>query len=374
MGGNSFTEPEYTRAVSKHASSRTSVTKKAEEKALSTGKLDPQVDPAMHGVIRQTKPRFNKVEGLGYWELATGIPIPIETRLDTTGSMGSNVDRALKALPQQYMLCSSMLSPGFQLQLSTGIFGDVQDRFVLCRPKFADSADRLVERLTLMVPEGKGGGNGGEDPHYGLFGAAYLTNARINSYGLMGYDFTISDEPARYELIEEQLIRVFGQEVFLKTIENGFKINPKDLPSTKEVVQDLLKRAHAFFIQIDNDDRTTRFWKEIFGEQRVIFLSNIDYLPLVQAAVVGLTEGTLTMSTVTDFLAKNGAGKRADEIARSVAHIPIGAQAILRSKLKRNLPQKGDIFQEKTDLWPIDKDIELQSKKSDTKEADIKWL
>ena len=374
MGGNVYTDDDYSRAVSKHTTDSRNITKRAEQRAISTGTLDPQVDPAMNGVIRNSKPRYIHNEKLNLWELEVGIPIPIETRLDTTGSMGDNVDKALTALPQLYKMCSSVV-PGLQLQLATGIFGDVQDKFVLCRPKFADSADRLVERLTLMVPERMGGGNGGEDPHYGIFGAAYLTDARINKYGLMGYDFTISDEPARYELIDDQLIRIFGGEVFSKVAENGFKISKTDLPSTKEVIQDLLKRAHAFFIQIDNDTRTTRFWVDVFGKERVVSLSDISYLPHIQAVIVGLTEGFLTLNTAVDFLVNNGASNMAEKIVRSVAHIPIGAQAVLRSKMDRSIPKKGDLFREKTDLWPIeDIDIESQQKLPAAKEANINWL
>lgn len=373
MGGPVFTDHDYDQSINKHTSGSSFVTKKAEEKAFSTGKLDPQVDPAEYGVIRYSKPRYTTDEETGLFRLEVGIPMPIETRLDTTGSMGNNVDRALKVLPKQYSLCSSVL-PDLVLQLATGIFGDCEDNFVLCRPKFAYSAERLVERLTLMAPEGGGHGNGGEDPHYGLFGAAYLTDAKINKYGLKGYDFTISDEPARDSFRQNQLIRIFGPDVFAKVAENGFNIDENDLPSTKEVVRDLLKRSHAFFLQIDKDSRTTMFWKNVFGEDRVISLLDIDYLPHIQALIVGLTEGFLTMNNAADFLKKNGVGNMAEEIVRSVAHIPIGAQAILRTNIDRPFPQKGDLFKEKTDLWPVEPDVIKLKKEVPTMEKNIKWL
>ena len=375
VGGNPHNDNDYYQSVSKFTSGTSNVTRNAEQKAFSTGKLNFQVDPSEMGVIRLSKAYFVLDEETGLWKLEYGIPMPIETRLDTTGSMGNNVDIALEALPRQYNLCSSVL-PEFALQLATGIFGDCDDRFVLCRPKFAHSAERLVERLTLMVPEKQGWGNGGEDPHYGLFGAAYLTDARIDKYGLKGYDFTVSDEPARSDFRKDQLIRIFGPDVFEKVAENGFKIDKNDIPSTQEVVQDLLKRAHAFFIQINYDSNTTVFWKCMFGSDRVVSLHDIKYLPHLQALIVGLTEGNLTMSTASDFLTENGASQpTAERIVRSVAHIPMGAQAILRAKLDKPLPKKGDLFNEKTDIWPVELTDIPPKKKAPTKKKDkIEWL
>ena len=53
------------------------------------------------------------------------------------------------------------------------------------------------------------------------------------------------------------------------------------------------------------------------------------------------------------FLKKNNVSDSdAKKIVRSVANIPIGAQASLPNFGKR--PKKGDLFKEKTDLWPID--------------------
>ena len=138
-----------------------------------------------------------------------------------------------------------------------------------------------------------------------------------------------------------------------KVKENGHKINVRDLPNTKEVVQDMLKRAHGFFLQVGNNHNTTQFWTEVFGSDRVVVLPSTELLPQVQATIIGLTEGTLDLKMVPDFLATaNVEKKAASAIVRSVANIPIGAQAALPNFLKR--PKKGDLFKEKTDIWPID--------------------
>ncbi len=351
MGRNVFSEVSYKTATRAFVPDHGPTTSRAEQEARVTGKLDPLVDPAGYGVIRRSLPRFEERSD-GTWEMTIGTPVPVETRVDTTGSMGGNVDVAVRVLPDAFGLCSDVL-PGCDLQMATGIFGDCVDRFVLCRPQFEMEAEKLVKQLTLMVPERNGGGNGGEDPHYGIFGAAYLTAAYINRIELKGYDFTISDEPARYQLDERELKRIFGDEVFEKVEANGFTIDPENLPSTKDVVQTLLKRAHAFFLEVEGWDNSTHsFWLDVFGPERVVVLPSTEVLPQVQAVIIGLTEGTLGLDQVTEFLTSNNVSTAdAEAILRSVSNIPIGAQAALPNYSRR--PQKGDVFKEKTDLWPI---------------------
>jgi len=307
--------------------------------------------------------------------MAVGPPMPKEDRLDTTTSMHDSTDIAIQVLPDSYGLCLSVL-PGYDLQMATGVFGDIQDPIVLCRPQFEMTAAKIVESLTLMVPV-RDGGDIPEDPHYGIFGAAYLTDTYISKIGLRSYDFTISDAPGRYLLDEKQLLRIYGPDVFAKTAENGYQIDHNNLPSTVEVVQDLLKRAHGFFFQVYNRSDTTKFWTEVFGRERVIVLPSTQMLPQVQAAVIGLTEGTLDLLQVTDFLRENNINKEdARRITRSVAGIPIGLQAALPNFSKR--PKKGDLFRNKTDIWPIDpNEIDVQTKvdgEGDKPEEGVEWL
>lgn len=367
MGRNTFSTEAY-RSATKSISTSEPVTFRAEQVAHKTGKLNPLVDPSGYGVIRRSLPRLEELDN-GSWLLTVGMPMPIETRIDTTGSMGGNVDIAFRVLPRSYELCSSVL-PGYDIQIATGIFGDVVDDFILCRPQFEMEAGKIVEQLTLMVPE-RMGGDVPEDPQYGLFGSAYLTKRHINGLGLKGYDFTVSDAPGRNRLDEKQLIRIFGPEVFVKVRENGYQVNENNLPSTVDVVRDLLKDTHAFFLQVGEASETTRFWLDVFGPSRIVTLPSTELLPQVQAVIIGLTEGTLDLIKVEEFLQKNNVcGNDARKIVRSVARIPIGAQTILPNFSKR--PQKGDIFLEKTDLWPVDKnDSNIASDKS---EAGPNWL
>lgn len=347
-------------------------TKMAEQHARITGKLNPLVDPSGYGVIRRSLPRFEKKSN-ELWELTVGTPMPIETTIDTTGSMGNNVDIALRVMGELFEPCNIVL-PGNDIQIATGIFGDVSDKFVLCRPQFEMEAEKIVEQLTLMVPE-RDGGDTTEDPQYGIFGAAYLTSAYINRIGLKGYHFTVSDAIARTIIDESQLIRIFGAEVFDKVKENGHQINKKSIPDLAEAVQDLLEISHAFFLQVGSNNSTASFWTRIFGKERVVVLPRTEIMPQAQSLIIGLTEGTLDLSSAKDFLRQNNVEKyEADAIVKSVANIPIGAQAALPNSKKR--PQKGDLFREKTDLWPIDpKEIQDEGKKKPGKKpAGTNWL
>lgn len=349
MGRATFTRSSYASAHTTFVPTSGPATQRAQEQIRKTGKLPLLVDPAEYGVTRRSLIRFEELPS-GMFELTIGCSMPIETRLDTTGSMGDNVDRALKVLPDLYDLCSGML-PGYDVHMAIGIFGDYTDDFILCRPQFEMLAEKIVEQLTLMNPEHGGGGNGGEDPHYGLFGGAYLVAAYVNRIGLKRYDFTISDEPARDTLSENQLIRVYGKDVFDKVATNGFQINRNDLPTTKEVVDDLLKQAHAFFLQVGDRSDTSEFWPRTFGQERVIRLPRIELLPQVQAIIIGLTEGTFGLDQIGDFLAEHKvSASDVKHITRSVANIPIGAQAVLREGIR--VPQRGDLYASKTDTWP----------------------
>ena len=341
---------DFKAATDAHAPRTGPATAKAEAQARDTGKLNPLVDPSGFGVIRRSLIRFEKRDD-GLWVVAVGTPVPIEMRVDTTSSMGNELDNALKSLPDTFELMARML-PGCDPQMSIGIFGDVCDRFALCRPQFEMEARKIVEQITLQVPC-RGGGDIPEDPDLGLFGGAYLTATYLELIGLKGYDITISDAPGRGMVDEKELIRVYGPEVFDKVTENGHQINRRDMPNTKDIVTYLQRRAHAFFFQVNGSSETASFWASIYGRNRVVKLPSTSLLPQVTATVIGLTEGTLKLREVEAYLMSNNVDARtADLIVSSVANIPIGAQAALPNFGKR--PQKGDLFRNKTDLWPID--------------------
>ncbi len=354
----------FTKKYEKAKESGKSVTHEAEQRHRSGKGLHELVDPKGNGVIRVSKSRYEpNVDGTFY--LLRGTAMLEETRLDTTGSMGNNIEVAMRVLPRTFGLLAEgpkAVLRRYDTQMITSIFGDVTDNYILCRSQ-AEIDERIAEQMTYMLPEA-GGGDSTEDPQYGLFGAAYLTFATVKKLGLKSYDFTITDADARDYVTMENLKRVFGPDVLVKAKENGYDINSENLPSIKEIVADLLKTTHAFVLLVGG--YTAGYWNRIFGPERVVIIPSVEYLPEVKAAIIGLTEGVLSLSTLEDYLV-NDAGMTASEatrIKRAVAGIPIGAQAMLESFDK--IPLIGDVFEKREDLWPIKRASEVEPESGGT--------
>lgn len=315
-----------------------------------TGKINPLVDPAGYDLIRKSHPRYTQQPDSRF-VLPNGIPMLIEGRFDTTGSMGSNVRMAFESLPKQYDLLANGKLPvlgRYDPQILNGIFGDVVDGFVLYRSQ-AEMDAAIATQLTLMVPEGQGG-DGPEDPEYGLFGGAYLTDAFINRYGLKYYDFTVTDATSHGRIDRTNLERVFGPTVFQRVRDNKLDLNEGDLPGTEEIVHELKKRAHAFALIVGYE--AARYWQKFYGKEHVVVIDSTRHLAYVQATVIGLTEGVIDLQSASDYLKSVGCTtEAAKEIQRQVAGIPIGAQTTFENFEK--IPLKGAVFANKHDLWPV---------------------
>lgn len=356
MGSYTGARSAYT-AVVERASRDASATYKAEKQVMKTQKLNPLVDPGANnwGKSRRSLIRFEDMPD-GRFEVSVGLSVPVEIRLDTTGSMGHNVDIALKGIPDTRDYLQEVMRPGCEAHVCTGVFNDIMDEFsgggrgiVMTRSQF-EMTEKMAEQMQYHIPM-RQGGDGPEDPHYGLFGAAYLSSFYINRIGLKSYDFTISDATAHAELEKSQLIRIYGKDVFDAVAENGHEIDADNLPSNRKLIQDLLTRSHAFFLQVGSSSHTTRYWADLMGADRIVVLPRTELLPQVMSAIVGLTEGTLNLQSVVEYLEGRGVSKAdAALIERSVRNIPIGAQTVLPNF--NNIPAKGDIFNAKTDLYP----------------------
>jgi hypothetical protein len=133
----------------------------------------------------------------------------------------------------------------------------------------------------------------------------------------------------------------------------------------EQIIKDLLLHSHAVLLSVDR--RNLNFWRGYYGRERVVELPHTELIPHVQAAIIGLTEGTLNLQNVEDFLIKQSELKEGDanQVLRAIQHIPIGAQMALPN-FKR-IPMKGARFAEKTDLWPIpDDQVEVETVEEDT--------
>lgn len=344
--------------VRRERSAGRSATSAGEQRHKEGKGLNPLVDPKGFGVIRRSISR-QLPEG-DEFVLKYGTAMLEETRWDTTGSMGGNVEIAFDVLPRSFKLTADVPNAPlkrYDVQMITSICQDVQDDYVLCRSQ-AEMDVRIAEQMRLMVPQ-RDGGDADEDHQYGIFGAAYLTNCTAVKFGLKTYDFTVTDARCRPFFDVETLTRVFGDEVFDRVQDNnGYQISPKSLPTTAEAVQELLKHAHAFLLLVNSSRGVEEFWTELYGRDRVVTLPRMELLPEVKVAIIGLTEGTQNLQNLESFLKEEAKLSVSDarSILRAVAHIPIGAQVALPNFKK--IPLTGARFAKKGDLWPIGFDVE----------------
>ncbi len=332
-----------------------------------TGKLHPLVDPAGYGLIRRSLPRYVELPD-GRFHNVAGIPMPVETLFDTTGSMGGNVELAFRSLPTLYDLLASGKMPvlgRYDPQLANAIFGDVVDDFILSRSQF-EMDEKTAEQLTLMVPE-RSGGDSEEDPEYGLFGAAFLTDAFIVRYGFKSYHSMVTDATSHGHIDKKNLVRVFGDTVFDQVKENGYTIDPKNLPDTVDIVRELKKRTHAFMISVGRG--CANYWSRYYDAERVVVVDSTAHLAYVQAALIGLTEDVYDLQSLPDQLVQSGCDRHvARDIQRAVAGIPIGEQK--QAKHWKELPGKGGVYAQKQDLWPVADGAEATTAHA----AEDKWL
>lgn len=325
-----------------------SATFEGEERARQGKGLDPLVDPSKYEVVRGSG---NLLVPKGKeFILEFGAAMPVETDFDTTGSMGTNVNVAFSVLPKVQNLLvqgSSAVLKRYHTQIATGVIQDECDQFPYQRSMF--EPDNEVERqMGLLVPE-KGGGDATEDYQLGLFAAAYLTNASITKYGLRGYYFVVGDEKGRNSLKPALLERVFGPSVF----EKAFGKKSKDLPSIKEVAKKLLENWHGFYLQVGADSDVSAWWKNLYGEERVIRLPRTEDVAEVQACIIGLTEGVIDLQNAVEFLSSNlKIGRdRGTRIVEAVRGIPVGLQTTFPNFKK--IPMAGARFASREDIWPI---------------------
>jgi len=379
MGEKTFSRTAYVGVHDKATSGgKTKATQGAEERIRKGLGIDPLVDPKglPHlGPVRMSLPRFEKHGKL--WRLTCGIPMCKETLLDTTGSMGDNVNIAFGVLPGFYDMLTSGRNPilgRYDLQICTSTFNDVEDGTPVHYRSQFEMDEKIADQMT-RIASGNGCGNYKEDPQFALFGAAYLTAASINRYGLKYYHIAISDEPFVPTIDPLWLKTIFGDDVMERTKLNGHDFDIRDLPDTSKVINDLQTRAHAFFLQVGDRTDVSDQWTSLYGADHVIKLGadGTTYLHYVEACLIGLTEGVLNLTSAKEFLLEHKLSKNvADRIIRSIAHIPLGAQMLFPNFDK--IPMANDLFREKTDLWPVDPN-EIDSVTSETSATGgLVWL
>lgn len=361
MGERTFSVDDYRAARSKYGITHDrGVTSHAEQMAQQSGQLNPIVDPGVNP-LRYSKIRLNPHDKK--WIATVGCPMDIEVTCDTTGSMGGEVDTEMAVLPDLYEAVAKVL-PGYDPQLCLGIFGDVCDRFVMCRPQFEMEAPKIVEYLKEMAPQ-RAGGDSPEDPQYAMFARAYLTDAYTNRIGLKGYHFVVTDATSHGTLERETINRVFGEKVFENELENMTQV-----PSAEEMIRVLKSKTHQFILLVGKA-YPLDYWRELCGDKSVIVIDSTRQLPVVISAIIGLTEGTLDITDLETHLGNDVVSRR---LIAQLSQIDIGAQARLRHEMPHPVPKAGDIFMNKGDTWPIQSEEESDDNSSVEAPDHIEYL
>ena len=368
------------RSTASLAATRGTATFEGEERVRQGKGLDPLVDPRgleKYGPIRGSGNLF--VPEGDEFVLPFGVAMPVETDIDTTGSMGGNVNVAFRIQPKVQNLLiqgAGAVLRRYHVQMATGVVQDVLDQFPYQRSQF--EPDNEVERqMSLLVPE-KGGYDAPEDYQLGLFAAAYLTDAAITKYGLKGYYFSVGDQIGRDVLdpTSRLLSKVFGPDGLEKAL--GAKL-PQAKLSTRGIGKTLLRNWHGFFLQVGGNRYTTDWWSDILGRERVVKLPRTEDLAGVQAVIIGLTEGTLDLQSAHDFLVQAGEPKEnAKRIVDACSRIPVGLQATFPNFAE--IPMAGARFASREDIWPIGKngakkseDAKLEGSKPERGDKKQSW-
>lgn len=211
--------------------------------------------------------------------------------LDVTGSMHVLADtiarKGLGVLFQKILDEKPVSDPHLMFM---GVGDVIYDRAPLQVSQFEADA-RIIEQLTQIWIEHGGGGNNFESynlPWY--FGAVHTSIDCYEKRGRKGYLFTVGDEEAPRDLTQEQLIKVFGDQV-VRGLTN------------KELLEQVGKMYHVFHVIIEegnyargHGDAVRQSWAHTLG-QNVIHLSDHTKLAEVVVAAIAATEGVTSGPT-----------------------------------------------------------------------------
>ncbi|HEY4484464.1 MAG TPA: hypothetical protein VI978_01940 [Candidatus Paceibacterota bacterium] len=331
------------------------------ERRAQEGKgLDRLVDPKSFDGGRESN-NLLLPQADGKFLLQFGTAMPVKSDLDTTGSMGNNVDIAFRVLPKKlglFVQGPNAVLKRYHVQIATGVVQDRDDQFPYQVTQF-EPDNEIDRQMGLLVPN-RAGGDSTEDYQLALYYTGYRTKTAISKYGLRGYNFIAGDQIGRDILGRTVTRRVLGGQVELP---KGFE--------TVQLGKKLLENWHAFYLQVFDTDYVTSWWRQVLGQDRVVILPRTEDLAEVEAVIVGLTEGVLDLKTSVDFLTESGVGKTdAKKIVEAVAGIPLKAQANLKNFDK--IPMAGAIFASRDDIWPISGSVSKAGPKTGKSKTDKK--
>ena len=226
------------------------------ERRAQEGKgLDRLVDPKSFDGGRESN-NLLLPQADGKFLLQFGTAMPVKSDLDTTGSMGNNVDIAFRVLPKKL---------GLFVQGPNAVLKRYHDQFPYQVTQF-EPDNEIDRQMGLLVPN-RAGGDSTEDYQLALYYTGYRTKTAISKYGLRGYNFIAGDQIGRDILGRTVTRRVLGGQVELP---KGFE--------TVQLGKKLLENWHAFYLQVFDTDYVTSWWRQVLGQDRVVILPRTEDL------------------------------------------------------------------------------------------------
>lgn len=297
MGGGSFDSSAY-RSFATNAAS------KPVDHIYTSRTLDPYLDPK--GVkVRESRDSADNPEAT-----------PIIVALDVTGSMGIIAEQIAKGglgtLFEGILQRKPVTNPHLMFM---GIGDAACDSAPLQVSQF-EADNRIVDQLTKLYLEGRGGGNDHESydfPWY--FAARHTEHDALLKRGKRGYLVTVGDEETPRVLTADKI------EQFL-----GYRPQA-DVPSEVSLAE-ARRKYDVFHVIIeqgnyarDRVDRVRQVWGKLLG-QHVISLSDYQLLPETIVSAIQVAEG------IDAKKAASGWGARATGIVGdAVANLPRGFAA-----------------------------------------------
>jgi hypothetical protein len=235
---------------------------------------------------------------------------PIILGLDVTGSMGFIAEyiarKGLGPLIERIFDTQAVSDPHLMVMAVGDIFSDSAP---LQASQF-EADIRIVEQLTQLWLEGRGGGNGFESYDLPwLFAALKTKTDSYDKRGKKGYLFTIGDEPPpppNTIVSKMKLDALFGK----GTVEKDYK--------TSEMLELAMKKWAVFHIVVEEGNHASRYlnatvneWVSLFGEvgngANVICLNDHTKIAEVVTAVLRVAEG----ADIDDVIMESGDAKAA---------------------------------------------------------------
>ena len=156
-------------------------------------------------------------------------------------------------------------------------------------------------------------------------------------------------------------------------MDNGHpEITRTSRPDVYDLFKDLHKRAHAFLIEVGGHISD---FNRFYDQAHRVCINDTRCLPAIEAAIIGLTEGTLQPMDVRQFLKDNQVSET--NILRAIDglnNVRFGVQRELEQKSGNRIPQKGDIFASKQDLQPATLAEEAPVSEDTNTDTSSSWL